>query len=177
MEILLGQLALLSTSIQLAVMQFWRSALLWATEAMHDFFLIMNSERRRQEVIDRVKRIVLKEGLPLFEISIRKYRKIRSMRQNRLYWMWLNIISDETGQDTDDLHQYFKGEFLGYDTRDIFGRPTAIPISTTGLSTQKFTDYLESIKAFAAQWKIILPEPQDYRWIMGHDQPKQEETK
>lgn len=129
---------------------------------------ILNSERRRQDLIERIKRLPIQAELPIYEVQIQKYRKIRSYRQNKLYWMWLNIISEYNGDDPDDLHQFFKGEFLGYETRDVFNRPTAIPISTTGLSTKKFSEYLDKIETHAAQWNIVLPHPQDYLWIMNN---------
>lgn len=129
---------------------------------------ILNSEWRRRELIERILKLPIVAGMPIFEVQIQKYRKIRSYRQNKLYWMWLNIISDYNGDDPDDLHQFFKGEFLGYETRDVFNRPTAIPISTTGLSTKKFSEYLDKIEEHAGKFNIVLPHPQDYKWIMNN---------
>lgn len=38
--------------------------------------------------------------------------KARSLAQNRLYWLWLNELERQTGQDDDELHIYFKRLFL-----------------------------------------------------------------
>ena len=39
-----------------------------------------------------------------YNVTIVRHRERRTADQNRLLWLWVNCISDETGQDKDDLH-------------------------------------------------------------------------
>ena len=56
-----------------------------------------------------------------YDVTIVRHRERRSVDQNRLLWLWIKCISDETGQDKDDLHEYFKQKFLGVDTKTLWG--------------------------------------------------------
>lgn len=135
-------------------------------------FNILNSQRRRQAVIEQIQRITIKEGFPIYCVEIKKYKKVRSLRQNALYWLWVEVLSENepfAGWHKEDVHHFLKGELLGYDTRDILGRAVLIPISTTGLGVGKFTDYLNDVQAFAMRHKVTLPIPQDYSFVMGYD--------
>lgn len=97
-----------------------------------------------------------------YSISITTHRKIRTIPQHRLYWLWLTCISEETGNDKETLHEYFKQEFLGRIIVKIFKQEVYPCKTTTGLNTKEYTTYLERIKVFAAsELGIVLPEPKD----------------
>jgi hypothetical protein len=111
---------------------------------------------------EQVKNNAIKaiEGLNgVYEIEIKKYRKNRSNAQNRLMWMWLGIISDETGNSAEDLHSIFKMKFLGSERITALGTTFERPKSTTMLTTTQFSDYLDKIEGLATQCQIILPHP------------------
>ena len=108
-----------------------------------------------------------------YNVTIARHRERRTMDQNRLLWLWVNCISDETGQDKDDLHEYFKQKFLGLDTKTLWGVQVYKPVSTASLDTLQFTQYLERIRAFAAaELGIELPDPQDQYWDQFEQQYK-----
>lgn len=93
-----------------------------------------------------------------WKVVLTKVKPIRSISQNKLYWSWLNLIADELGYDKEDLHLYFRQMFLG----DKMINWIRIPISTAGLDTKQFTDYLEKIRKFAQdELNIRLPLPDD----------------
>jgi len=96
----------------------------------------------------------LKDGRYKFVVS--KDTKIRSLDQNRLYWRWLNIMSQDLGYDPEELHCTFKAMFLT-------DRSARIPIvrSTTNLSTVEFIQYLEKVARVAAELGTILPLNED----------------
>jgi len=95
-----------------------------------------------------------------YDISIIKYRHKRSLSQNSLYRLWLKCISAETGNDVDDLHDYFKRRFLS-NSVEIFGEECDFGISTTKLNTVEFTAFLDKVQRFAANEGIPLPNPED----------------
>lgn len=95
-------------------------------------------------------------------ISFEKYNKIRSIQSNKLYWLWLNCIAEETGNDSDILHEYFKNKYLKKYYSECFESQLLITITTTKLDNKQFWEYLEKIKMFAStELNIILPEPKD----------------
>lgn len=80
-------------------------------------------------------------------ISIDKNIDLRSTQQNRFYWLYLQVIEDETGENADDLHEYFKRKFLPPRFIKIFGKEIKLPATTTKLDKLEFTNYLEKICA------------------------------
>ena len=91
------------------------------------------------------------------ELTIKKFRKKRTNQQNRYYWVCINFIASEIGEDPEELHQTFKAMFLV----DKSGK---IPIvkSTSRLTTVEFTEYIEKIAKRVALIGIILPNPEEY---------------
>ena len=96
----------------------------------------------------------------VWDIEITKHRKSRSVSQNRLMWMWLNIISQETGNDADDLHELLKIKFLGTEKKVFLGTDIERAKSTTKLNTIEFTNYLDKIETLANSIGITLPHPE-----------------
>lgn len=84
----------------------------------------------------------------------------RSNPQNNYYWHFLGIISKETGDDVNSLHEYFKRKFLPPQTIKVTlkGVPQEIkiPASTADLSKSDFGDYLDRICVLT---EVPLPDP------------------
>lgn len=118
-------------------------------------FITKNSEIKNN-AIEYIKN--LNDSI-VWDIEITKYKKRRSLQQSRLMWLWLNIISDETGNSADDLHEVLKLKFLGSEVITAFGTTFERPKSTTTLTTIQFTDYLDRIESLAVQCNIKLPHP------------------
>ena len=89
-----------------------------------------------------------------WEYELSPYKKDRSNSQNRYYWKILSVIADETWNDVEDLHEKFKLKFLFVQESKV-----QLPYakSTTKLTTEEFTRYLDNIKNFIASYWIILP--------------------
>ncbi len=100
-----------------------------------------------------------------YKVTISLHRQQRSVSQNNLYWLWISIIADETGNDKESLHQLFMQKFIGWNTQSLHGSDIHTLPSTTKLSTAQFTTYLEQIDAWTAtELGIILPHPEDKYW-------------
>jgi len=115
-------------------------------------------------VNEEVKQNAIKaiEGLDgVYEVIITKYKKDRTKAQNALYHMWVGIISNDTGNSHDELCEIFKLKFLGSETLSALGFKIERPKSTTKLTTQEFTDYLDKIEVLAISIGIRLPRPDD----------------
>jgi hypothetical protein len=87
----------------------------------------------------------------------------RSMSQNKLYWLYLEVIERETGNNANDLHELFKRKFLPakFIKVRIKGKETEIkiPSSTTELNKLEFVDYMDKI---SSETEIAIPDSQSY---------------
>ena len=98
-----------------------------------------------------------------YTIEIKQYRKSRSMKMNRLYWLFLNQISVETGNDADTMHGYFKIKFLPPRIEKIKGKggkeyEVELPPTTTTLSTSEIYEYMDKISALV---DLPIPNPEE----------------
>jgi hypothetical protein len=93
------------------------------------------------------------------KVDIKVKRNKRSKNQNALYWMWLDVISEYTGYDSDELHNSFRAMFL---TNNRVKPP--LVRSTSLLDTGEFTKYLDKIKLYALENispDLKFPNPED----------------
>jgi len=97
------------------------------------------------------------------DISIKRDK--RTLSQNSTYWLWITAIQQETGNDKNLLHEYFKQKFLGTENITVFDNNLNVTVSTTRLDTKQMTDYLNRIQEFAnTELGILLPNPDDLIW-------------
>jgi len=126
-------------------------------------YFVLKNDDIKKNCIDHIQSL---DGV--YRVTIKKYKKDRTKAQNRLMWMWLGIISDDTGESPENLHEVFKLRFLGTEKIQSMGYSIEIPKSTTKLTTQEFTDYLDKIDTLMRSIDIALPYPQDlYYEAMG----------
>ena len=79
----------------------------------------------------------------------------------------------ETGNDKNDLNEYFKGEYLPIKETIVLGKTIKKTVSTSELDSKQFTDYLERIQQFAnTELGLILPNPEDLHFIEFYEQYK-----
>lgn len=91
-------------------------------------------------------------------LTIKKYYKNRTISQNKLYWLWLTFIEKETGNDKNDLHEFFKKQFLGSKFINVFGTEIETIQSTSKLNKLEFIEYLDKIHLFVLEnLNIDLP--------------------
>ena len=89
----------------------------------------------------------------------------RTLDQNKLYWLWLSCIAKETGNDKDDLHEYFIYKYLNPELVQVFEKMIYKRLSTSTLDTKQFTKYLNKIQVFAnTELAIELPNPEDLKF-------------
>ena len=93
------------------------------------------------------------------EIKQRTHR--RTISQNSLYWKWVGIIADDTGNDADTLHEFFKGKFLPPIEKQV-GNWAFQYRTTTKLEIEDMSAYMTRVQAFAgAELGIMLPLPEE----------------
>lgn len=88
-------------------------------------------------------------------IVITEKKKGRSLSQNAYYWTYLEVIARETGDNGDDLHEFFKRKLLPPVFKTIRGEEMKLPASTRDLNKNDFTEYLDKICALT---NVPLPD-------------------
>lgn len=95
------------------------------------------------------------------EISVQKLKSHRSIQQNRLWWLYMGILSKELGYTKDEIHEICKFKFLKRE-KVIEKTGELIPYieSTTKLNKTDFSDMTsELIKWASESFLIVLPLP------------------
>lgn len=96
-------------------------------------------------------------------LKLEKTKHQRSTSQNALMWIWFDAIAKEWTDATDkqytkeQVKEMFTAKYLPVDTP--MGR---VGKSTSGLSTEEMSAFLEKVQAYAAtEWNITLLSPED----------------
>lgn len=102
--------------------------------------------------------LLFKSGISIIEVNEKK--KKRSNNANSLYWQWLSIISNETGDDVESLHFAFKGKFLGWKITETKFSKSKKPKSSRKLNVSEFYQFMLQVEIFAKDFLgITLPQP------------------
>lgn len=92
----------------------------------------------------------------------------RSLPQNRLLWLWLTFIEEQTGQDKEDLKDFFASLFLTKEI-EMNGRIERIVLGTSRLKKDEMTEFLDKMSLWCAEnLGITLPSPEDLR-LLGYE--------
>lgn len=116
----------------------------------------------RERIADNLRAFVLK-AFPgkRVKVSVEQFRKRRSNEQNRYLWgVCYKALRDATGQDAEDWHSYFLGEWSGWEEYELFGKRRLRPLRRSSkLSTVEFADYVAFIQQRAAEHGVFIPDP------------------
>ncbi len=86
------------------------------------------------------------------QVRFSKPQQIRSLKQNRYYWsVVLPMIASHVGHTPEEIHYWFKEEFLPRKFITMGKKELEIRKTTTELSTGEFEEYLAQVRSWAAQ--------------------------
>jgi hypothetical protein len=92
-------------------------------------------------------------------VRIQVDRGKRTSQANRYYRLILGLIADDTGDDPDDLHEFFKRKFLTAEIRNVLGEEVEV-WTTVDKDPETFHRYVEDIRRFALiERGIETPDP------------------
>lgn len=113
--------------------------------------LLIRNKTDRDKAVEEVSRI---NTVKLVTIT----HPTRGTSQNAAYWgVVLKSLSEQTGNDEDGLHEFFKKRFLRPKECLVMGEEVTYTPSTTKLTTKAFGEYLDKIYAFCAEQGYPLP--------------------
>ena len=95
-----------------------------------------------------------------YRLTIEPYVRKRTTNQNSLYWSWMTLIADETGNDKDDVHEFLLAKFCPVKEVTI-GDEVVERASTKLLDTKEMSRYMNRILPWAAEFGIVLPFSED----------------
>jgi hypothetical protein len=120
--------------------------------------IILAGEQQRRTALDLLAALDLSRP---WKVTVERHKKKRSLSANALYWKWLGVISDETGHDTDELHEFFKAKFCPIKEKTIADEPMLYR-STAKLDTAEMSAYMDKVYAFSiSTLGILLPLPEE----------------
>jgi len=91
----------------------------------------------------------------------------RSLAQNKLYWVWLKIMSDHTGYASlEELRLSLQLEFLGYEFDFKYGNKQIQQVKgTSKLTVKEFREYLQKVEEYSLNTlDCKLPNEDDLYW-------------
>jgi hypothetical protein len=83
----------------------------------------LEDERGRERILGLIKALDVTKP---WQVTIEPKTKKRTLNQNALYWKWVGLIADATGNDNDDVHEALKAKFLTPRTIDLGGEQREI---------------------------------------------------
>ena len=123
-------------------------------------------KNKKIEAIEFIDDVFSKEK----RVKIDIFREKRTLDQNKLYWLWLTCISVQTGNEKEDLHEYFVYKFLEPELVQVFDKTIYKRLSTKQLDTRQFAEYLNKIQIFAnTELTIELPNPEDLKFTKFYE--------
>lgn len=110
------------------------------------------------------------------EVRVRRKKRERSDLQNRALWgCAYKALQQQTGNDPDDLHIYFCGEFFGWKVVTVMGQARRVPVRTTTkdedghrdvIDKGLMADFYDALQRRAAMVGYDVPDP-DPEWFRG----------
>lgn len=133
------------------------------------FILWPNTDQRARvgrNLMDALKAIPKDKPV---RVTIEDYRKNRSLAQNAYLWgvVYPSIsrhIEEQTGKinSCDDLHEWFRDEYLPPRVVEVNGKPKVIRPSTADLKVGEFAEYLDRIIRYCSiSLGLIVPAPDE----------------
>jgi len=118
----------------------------------------------RERIADNLRAFVL-SAFPgkRVKVTVELARKSRSHEQNAYLWgVVYETLRQATGQPAEDWHEYFLGEWAGWEECALFGKRKLKPRRRSSkLSTVEFSDYVAFIQQRAAENGVYIPDPNE----------------
>lgn len=96
---------------------------------------------------------------PEVEIEVSPYKPQRTVLQNRLLWHYYTEIGKQIGCTKNQMHLFYRNEFLGPKLVEVMGKCFNELPSTQDLNTKEMVEYITNIEIHAAENNLTLSAP------------------
>ena len=154
-HILYLYLSMIPNFIKIDNQTYFADIQIWMNKVLIRYTYNISSEwEDLQQACNRMVALLQAKGLiPKPEVN-------RTIAQNALMWKWYDIISKDTWNTTEYLHERMKEKFLSKKMRGKLNgkvKYTSKKGSTKKLSVKQFTEYLDNVYLFFAENWYVLP--------------------
>jgi hypothetical protein len=114
-----------------------------------------------------------------WQVTVAPVKRERSDQQNRALWgCAYEHLRRQTGNDKQDQHDYFCGEYWGWDVSTVMGKKKQKPKRSTTygfdgerdvITTLQLKDFYEFIQQRAAEQGFDVPDPDPNWWQKESD--------
>ena len=118
--------------------------------------MIVSDDKTRRQAIDALFGLDLSKP---WAVTIEPYKERRSLSQNSLYWKWVGIMAQDTGNDPDTVHEALKQRFLVPVEVAFLGEKVQYR-TTASLDIKAMGNYMDRVQALAVEMGIRLPAPE-----------------
>lgn len=122
---------------------------------------VLRRDTDRNPTIAKIAAFLEALGRGDWGVTVAPYKRKRSDAQLRALWgVAYKTLADATGNDPDDLHEFFLGEHFGWEVRAVLGQQRRVPKRrSSGLNTGEFSDFYAFIQRRAAEVGYYVPDP------------------
>jgi hypothetical protein len=120
--------------------------------------LIVRDERGRQAFVDFVRKVDLKKP---FSAIFEPVKQKRSLPQNKLFHVWMQVLEGDTGTSCEAWKQHYKELFLSKFLDNCFGKEVITVQGTSDLDSGEFSNFLEKVRQDALENGSYLPWPDE----------------
>ena len=141
---------------------------------MPEFILPKGSRKRALPLALQVLESL--DELVAWRVLVQPVKHARSLSQNAYLWAVPNkLISDKTGYEVEEVHEYLLGAYFGWREKRVPKKPSnpkgleSVPNRTTTtdergrrnvLTTTQFAEYVDFVQRFAAtKLQLVIPDP------------------
>lgn len=97
---------------------------------------------RKLDMLDPQKR---------YYVTVKEIQQSRSLAQNDLYQVWTKEVAESTGYSHESIKLFFRHQFLGYEETEVNGIVAKELVSTTKITTKRFSEFLKEVQEFAKE--------------------------
>ncbi|MFX1295602.1 MAG: hypothetical protein ACFFD2_12225 [Promethearchaeota archaeon] len=96
-------------------------------------------------------------------IKIEHITESKTISQNNYAWLIFTHIAFSTGNNKDDIYQYYLDKFKTYKTIDINGTETNVIITMSKFTKEQMSRFIDNIVIDARQEGFDIPDSEDLK--------------
>ena len=89
----------------------------------------------------------------------------KTLQQNKYVWLAFSIVAFDTGNNTNDIYEYYLDKFPVYRFIDINGESKQIKVTLSNMSKDELSGFIDRVVVDARREGYKIPDPKDLEAI------------
>jgi hypothetical protein len=106
-------------------------------------------------------------------VKIEYIPETRSINQLRYIWLVFTIIANDTGNNSQDIYDYYLEKFPTYKDVILHGEEVRIKISMSGMSKEQMSRFIDQVVIDGRQEGFIIPDPSENEALEAYNYYRQ----